>query len=274
MLSFALVARALGRRADSARAFALSISGDDVRSIPSLRSMFRLSLSAAATAGLFLFSTRATAFVRGIWPKMSLTLVRAFERLVRSQRRVCTHSRAHRAVACRRAGSSPIFSRCRSVKPWRSHCAYFMRFWRPSPLAERGEAVVASGGLAHRSRARASIRKIGQSRCRFSRHGSSSHAASVWLASACSAEYVGVFVVAASCISLFLIAEAQAIACGAPHGILRVTYLRRRPRRLGARRFSRRPRHVDRRRRNGRQPGGRRRARRCAGPCARVVATK
>ncbi len=221
MLSFALTARALGRRADSSRAFALSILAMTFVD-PLVAFDVSFTLSAAATAGLFLFSHRAVSFVRGIWPTMNLTLVRA------------ASASFGASVAC-----APILARIAPSLPAGGLIAnllavpvgetvalplcLFHAVLAPIPLAERGEAIVASGGL-----------RIVLALARaFAKSAVEVPLLTSWQLVACGIGLVGVCVLGGArrvflvgaCASFFLIAEARAIACGAPRGILRVTYL-------------------------------------------------
>jgi competence protein ComEC len=221
MLSFALLARVLGRRADSARAFSLSILAMTFVD-PLVAFDISFALSAAATAGLFLFSARVTAFVRQLWPRMNLTLIRA------------TSASFGASVAC-----APILARIAPSLPAGGLIAnllavpvgetvalplcLFHALLSPLPNAERGEAIVASGGL-----------RIVLALARtFAKSAVEVPLFTSWQLVACGVGLVGVCVLAgtrrlfvvASCAAFFLLAEAQAVASGSPHGKLRVTFL-------------------------------------------------
>ncbi len=221
MLSFALLARALGRRADSSRAFALSILAMTFID-PLVAFDISFALSAAATAGLFLFSARVTAFVRGVRPQMNVTLVRAVSASFGA------------SVAC-----APILARIAPSLPAGGMIAnllavpvgetvalplcLFHALLSPIPNAERGEALVASGGL-----------RIVLALARFfAKSAVEVPLLTSWQLVACVVGLIGVCVlggarrvfVVAACAVFFLLAEAQAVASGSPHGKLRVTYL-------------------------------------------------
>ena len=145
MLSFALAARALGRRADGPRAFALSLVmmlGLD----PLATFDVSFVLSAAATAGLFLFSANAAAWIGSILPALGPKFARAVSASLGA------------SVAC-----SPILARIAPSLPAGGLVANLLAvpvgelvalplcllhaLLSPSPSAERGCAIVASGGL-------------------------------------------------------------------------------------------------------------------------------
>lgn len=221
MLSFALLARVLGRRADSSRAFALSILAMTFVD-PLVAFDISFALSAAATAGLFLFSARVTAFVRGMWPKMNVAIIRA-----------CSASFGA-SVAC-----APVLARIAPSLPAGGLIAnllavpvgetvalplcLFHALLSPIPNAERGEAIVASGGL-----------RIVLALARtFAKSAVEVPLLTSWQLAACAIGLVGVCVLAGtrrvfvvvSCAAFFLLAEGHAIASGSPRGRLRVTYL-------------------------------------------------
>ncbi len=221
MLSFALLARVLGRRANSVRAFALSILAMSFVD-PLVAFDVSFALSAAATAGLFLFSARVTAFVRGMWPKMSLTVIRAASASFGA-------SLACAPVLARIAPSLPaggLLANLLAVPVGETVAlplCLFHALLSPIPNAERGEAIVASGGL-----------RIVLALARaFAKSAVEVPLLTSWQLAACAVGLVGVCVlvgarrvfVVASCAAFFFLAEAQAIASGSPHGRLRVTFL-------------------------------------------------
>lgn len=145
MLSFALAARALGRRADGPRAFALSLVV--MLALDPLAS-FDVSfvLSAAATAGLFLFASNAAAWIHAIVPSLGSKFARA------------ASASFGASLAC-----SPVLARIAPSLPAGGLVANLLAvpvgelvalplcllhtLLSPLPDAERGCALVASGGL-------------------------------------------------------------------------------------------------------------------------------
>ncbi|MEO8878009.1 MAG: DNA internalization-related competence protein ComEC/Rec2, partial [Polyangiaceae bacterium] len=221
MLSFALTARALGRRTDSPRAFALSLVTMALLD-PLVAFDVSFALSAAATAGLFLFSSRATAFMSRVWPSLNATLVRS------------TSASFGASVAC-----APILARIAPSLPAGGLLANLLAvpvgeavalplcllhaLLFPLASAERGEAIVASGGL-----------RIVLALARtFAKSAVEVPLLTSWQLTACGVGLVALcalsgsrrMFVVASCVALFSLAEIQAIAIGAPHGKLRVTFL-------------------------------------------------
>ena len=145
MLSFALAARTLGRRADGPRAFALSIA---IMLALDPLATFDVSfvLSAAATAGLFLFASNGAVWIHSMLPSLGTKFARAVSASIGA------------SVAC-----SPIIARIAPSLPAGGLLANLLAvpvgelvalplcllhaLLAPLPAAERGCAIVASGGL-------------------------------------------------------------------------------------------------------------------------------
>jgi len=221
MLSFALAARALGRRTDSLRAFALSLVTMALLD-PLVAFDVSFALSAAATAGLFLFSSRTTAFVHRAWPSINATLVRSVSASFGA------------SVAC-----APILARIAPSLPAGGMVANLLAvpvgeavalplcllhaLLFPLANAERGEAIVASGGLRivlflARLFARSAVEVPLLTSWQLA-------VSAVGLVGVCALQGTRRIFVVASCLAIFLVAEIQAIHLGAPHGHLRVTFL-------------------------------------------------
>ncbi|HEX7663329.1 MAG TPA: ComEC/Rec2 family competence protein, partial [Polyangiaceae bacterium] len=220
MLSFALTARALGRKADGPRAFALSLVAMALVD-PLVGFDVSFALSAAATAGLFLFSRSAADGIRKIAPFVPAKLATA-----------CSASFGA-SVAC-----APILARIAPSLPAGGLLANLFAvpvgelaalplcllhgILSPFPASERGCAVLASGGLRI---VLYFARTFAASAMRVPMLGSWQLAAFAFALVAFAVLRGGRrALVVGVAIAFFVVAELGAIRFGKPHGVLRATF--------------------------------------------------
>ncbi len=221
MLSFALTARALGRKADGPRAFALSLVAM-VLVDPLVGFDVSFGLSAAATAGLFLYSRPAADAIRRVVPFVGPKLATAVSASFGA------------SLAC-----APLLARIAPSLPAGGLVANLFAvpvgelaalplcllhgILSPFPASERGCAVLASGGLRI---VLALARTFSASAVRVPMLTS-------WQLASFAVGLVAFPVlrggrraaVALGCLAFFCGAELGAIHFGKPHGALRATFL-------------------------------------------------
>lgn len=221
MLSFVLAARALGRRGDGPRAFALSLlSMTWIDPLAAFDMSFVLSV--AATAGLFASSNATSAWIAARVPRPLAKIARGVAASVGAGA-ACAPVLARFAPSLPGAGTLANLFAVPVGELAALPLCLFHGILAPWPAAERGCAVLASGAL----------RIVLFLARRFAASAVGVPMLTSWQVAAAAAFLVALallrgprrVVTVLACAAVFLLAEVSAVRAGARRGSLRVSFL-------------------------------------------------